>query len=512
MVRMQSNFPPHSKLRSSKLFFLLMILMVSLSSTVSADPIDDLVSQFFEGLKSHNDNASYRLTSAKFQEGTSAQQFESYTKQFPFLANFKNFTVVKKSINPPRASLEIRLDADFNPKQVNLVLLQENGVWKIDDFQLPENLEQAPVVDARVLFDAVHLQLQEIKKGNNQEAYQAFSKQFQKDNSLEQFESFLKEHPIFINFTSFDIQNPQLEKDKGSLLLNLKNQDQFFVFNYILIAEDQQWKILSLKLIHQGKIAASSHFSQDFVRKQQEFLSTNFDLTSLNKLVEGFLEGLKKNQVEQVYQQMATKAFRDKISLPDFTSFVQRHPILTSYTDYQFTDINLDNNLVKYSLNLINPAKKVFALHLDLAKDADEWKIQDIDVSSALEKKQLEQGEKTLDQDAKGMQFTHVKIGYRVDSSGLVNEAKSLLDSKSQDPIYVNLFILKGRKGTVVKMLFKNLDTDGFIPPISTTLNSDGDSVITFVFSAPAQGWPTGSYELRASAGSLNRVFNFRME
>lgn len=502
-----------SNLFFTSVIFLCLSLMVFFYPG-QADQIDETLEDFFQNLKKSQYQNSYSLTNPSFQEATSLKQFEEYIKDFPFLSNYRSIEIQNKKIDQTNASAEVILDKEFNPKKIEFKLQSERGIWKINDFDLRNSSEKAPMIDARELFNIVHSQIQLTKEGKIEEAYQLFSDHYKQSQSIQEFQLFFKKFPIYQSYINFEIQNPLLKNNEGSFLLILKNKNEFFIFEYVLIPAHHVWQIDSLKFIQQGPLNASHPLEQanQFSKKEEELTSTGFDVKPLKETISNFLNSIKEKQSERAYKNFTTGSFQKKISLEAFQAFINKHSILNVFQDYEWIDLNINNNTAQFTLNLVDHEKKSYPLRLDLTKDQGQWKIHDIDVETTELKKPIESGEKVLDQDAKGMQFSKVRLGYEVDKTGIVKDSKSVLEAHNPHPIYVNLYVVNGTKGNVVRLLFKNLDTDSFIPPISTTLNSDGDSIITFVFSAPAEGWPKGTYELKVSAGTLSRIFNFNME
>ena len=494
----------------SFLWILLALNTCLIASTDSQESAEQVMNKFLHYLKKQSYLESYTLTSPSFQRGTTEKQFQGYIENYSFFVKFQDYQILKQKENLLKASFKVIFDPKTQPKEVLFFLTNDHG-WRIQNFEIVDQSENAPQIDARVLFDAFYQQLKAIQDADNEKAYAYFSKHYQEEYSYQDFLKFIKLYPIFQNFENFDIQSPRLDSKQGTFFVNLKNTQQSYHFQYVLIPEGGQWKIDSIRFVEQIDISSSNQ-TEKFNQKLQELEATHFDVNPLKQLLQTLLDSLKNKDVKQVYTNLTSTHFRKETSFQNFESFIQRHPILFHFDSWKYVDLSFNNNAIIFTLNLIDKDKNVYPMIVELAKDGDAWKIQNINIESSHKPKPLE-GLTTTSIDSKGMSFTKVLIGYEVDKSGLVKNPKSILEAQNSKEIFVNVFVQQGRKDVVVRMVLKNVDNEGFVPPISTTLNSDGDSVITFVFSAPREGWPTGNYELKlSSSAGLLQIFNFRME
>jgi hypothetical protein len=100
-------------------------------------------------------------------------------------------------------------------------------------------------------------------------------------------------------------------------------------------------------------------------------------------------------------------------------------------------------------------------------------------------------------------------VGTSLNLKGEIENPSIVLKSP-QGSIYVNIYVRNGAAGTKVNVSLEHLDSHSMLPEVSTTLQQDGDLILSFAFEAPNQGWPVGNYliEVTSSIG-LQRQYTF---
>ena len=99
--------------------------------------------------------------------------------------------------------------------------------------------------------DVVDHQLAALREKDIDKAYYAYtSKEFQKENSLDQFRTFVEAHPIFFHNQSAHFQKRTLQDHLGKITGHLTSDEHMNVpIKYKLIKEDGKWKILSIRFL-----------------------------------------------------------------------------------------------------------------------------------------------------------------------------------------------------------------------------------------------------------------------
>jgi len=75
------------------------------------------------------------------------------------------------------------------------------------------------------------------------------------------------------------------------------------------------------------------------------------------------------------------------------------------------------------------------------------------------------------------------------------------------------LVVNNGQRGEKTNLILEHLETKTRVPPVETALDRDGDSVLSFVFTPPSQGWPRGNYRIIArTENGDEKTVQFRVQ
>lgn len=381
------------------------------------------------------------------------------------------------------------------------------------------NLNAAPVpaggsgasatVDWLIPIDA---QLQALRAQDIERAYHnTTAKDFQEATSLENFTKFVSRYPILFSHESIIIKSQSIKNNEADVIIILDPEKSAVPVRYLLVLEEGKWKIWNMNV--------TPPYSQ-------AILVLLKDPLTVRKTVEGQLQALHDDDVSKAYTAYFSKQFKKKTSEAVFEQFIKTFPILTQYDAVAFKEPTIDEGTGKVAVDLYSKSGTT-TLEYTLGIEEEQWKIWGVQVlgQSAI-------GAFTPSQDTvnlappsaadashakepnapQQMQFTKLDVGNSVDEQGTVIDPSPIL-KVLQDPIYVNLYIKNGVAGTKVELKLKYLESQTSIPPISTTLQQDGSSVVSVAFSAPPQGWPIGRYSIEVSSSTgVTRQFSITTE
>jgi TM2 domain-containing membrane protein YozV len=103
------------------------------------------------------------------------------------------------------------------------------------------------------MVESVQHQLAALKAGNIESAYSYTSKDFQKTTPIEAFKRFLEQYPSLKNNQSTFFNFREIQNNVGTLQGTLTSTDGAQTpIEYILIKEDDKWRIMSIKLLPTG--------------------------------------------------------------------------------------------------------------------------------------------------------------------------------------------------------------------------------------------------------------------
>jgi len=137
------------------------------------------------------------------------------------------------------------------------------------------------------------------------------------------------------------------------------------------------------------------------------------------------------------------------------------------------------------------------------------WKIWSMRILSPSEKQDKSQDKQPAKESSPVMMsFGTISLGDQIDENGQIKESKNSFSSNLAD-LYVDIEIKNGVKGSLIYLSLQHLDSGSSIPA-KATIEENGDTMLTSVFSPPASGWPKGDYKLVVTTSSgLSKVIDF---
>lgn len=93
------------------------------------------------------------------------------------------------------------------------------------------------------------------------------------------------------------------------------------------------------------------------------------------------LEAIRAEDSSYAYT-LTSKGFQEHVSLSDFQSYIEQHPILKDYTDLSFNEQKTENG-VNYLHGTITGADgSKQKVDFELIKEQGEWKVQNMQLST----------------------------------------------------------------------------------------------------------------------------------
>lgn len=508
----------------SNLELILMDQEGNLTTGPAPKPVEDngsveTVMLFLNALRQHKNFNDFKdLFSQDFQKVTTSEKFKEYVDSYPILVNHSTETITDRATQGSNSKVVVVLDKGKGDIPLDFELRKEGGAWKIWSLHvvLP-NAAEAKVSsnDLKMVKSTVDTLFDMMKKDSGDKAYsQLFSQRFQGATPLPAFLSFIKSYPLLTNFDTINYSEPVGVQNLIAIEATLNRGKEFLQLQFSFEKVEDQWKILGVKLLKssdesttasQEAKEASGPRKKESQTDETSMASEVFDTEPLIKEIRGQLEALQAGDMHKAYQDYTSKAFQQATSFDDFSNFISHYPILSQKSTIDLPHLSFDNNIAVLSGTLVDPDNHAFDVEYDMVKENEEWKVQHLTITvhkGALEQKGIKGA----------LEISKIVVGNRVDENGLIRDPKSIVPAGNTD-IYVNVLVRNGVKGTKIDLLFRDLDTASTIPSVGTTLHDNGDSVVTFVFSAPSSGWPAGTYQLtsKASTGAVQDLI-FRIE
>lgn len=240
----------------------------------------------------------------------------------------------------------------------------------------------------------------------------------------------------------------------------------------------------------------------------QEFGSQEFvDMIQLQ------LRALKQNNVTKAYSsEFTSKGFRDATALKDFEDYMKKHPVFTQYKDLEFNKISLKDGITTVTVSLVVSDVERYLVEYTFVKDDNQWKIQHIliptaDAATILQGKTGEKGSSMGP-----LEFSKSVFGSIVDAQGIIKDPELVLKSTIPN-IFINLFIKNGVNGTKIDLQLQHVESGSKSSDVSTSIQKDGDTVLSIGYPAPKNGWLKGTYKLTVkSSTGIQHTFLFIIE
>lgn len=347
--------------------------------------------------------------------------------------------------------------------------------------------------------ETVSEQLQAIKEQRITEAYYAFtSKEFQKATSLGEFQEFMNVYPVFSHNKSVRFIERHVESDLGTLqAMILTDQGMEIPVRYQLIRDNDKWLISSIKLEEESP-AGDTKDIVDLKAKNEVF-----DSKPLTDAIEGMMLQIRNNNAKNAYEMYTSADFRKNTNLEEFVWFLKENPSFAENESLDLGDLTFDNNVATMNATLKDGKGNLHTAEYDLVQEKGEWKIFHAKVWK-FDPKSKEAAAKLV--------FSKFILGSEVDSNNVVTSPRSVFKSNDGD-IYLNLYADNVQAGTKIEVTFEHVDTHSTIAPVSKRVMEQGDIILSFIFTPPEKGWPTGNYRLLATSSNGEKSsYDFKVE
>lgn len=198
--------------------------------------------------------AYYAFVSPDFENNTSFDDFKSFIKEYPIFTKQEEVTIGNGIQEGDLRLIRIALQSEEETAEVDYRLIKQDGEWKIWGMQILTNVQDTPENENEVK-QVINDQFAALKTGDISKAYYAFtSKQFQEAASFDDFEKYLKRHEEMGQNKSADIQNISFQPNyAAAAVLLTSNNGKQQSYLYRLVPENSKWKILSIKMLHEGE-------------------------------------------------------------------------------------------------------------------------------------------------------------------------------------------------------------------------------------------------------------------
>lgn len=527
-----SSKPGAAPAKSTPLWFKAIIALTALGlvlgslATLMSEDATDIIEEQLQALKEdHITEAYYDYTAKGFRESTSLEQFRNFVKEHTAFIKNSSVEFTERNIDGDQGSLDAVLSSVNDTKtHINFHVVKEGNKWKVLSIRIEDTAQPgrtapstaAPVKPAAQpeaasdvnspLLTPIKRQLSAIKEGDISAGYrETVSKKFAEKTSEKEFIDYIKTHPILTEYTSVSYSDVHRRGSNGSANALLKSTGGDAVINYEVIEEGGTWKIWSLHLEEHPSISALSD-----VHASSRSHIDGFDAAPLFDVIKQQLAAMRQRDLEKAYKGYTSVEFQSSTPFEAFAAFVNNQPPLSHNKGISFGDLTFDNNVAAVTGILQSEEGNDYRVEYSLVQDGDDWKIQHIQILP-LGKSDPKPADSAASETPQSIRFSKFVLGTETDAQGIVLNPGKTFKEDSGD-LYLNLYVANGVPDVKIEVLFTHVDSHSSIAPVSTKLSQTGETILSFVFSPPAQGWPKGAYRIQAKASSGEQdAFNFKV-
>lgn len=503
----------------------------AVSSGVEGTRVSELVEPAEAQLAAFRANdvakAYFGYVSKDFQETTPLKSFREFVQNYPILTKHHSATFSDGSVDGKQGTLEAVLNGPEMSTSVEYKLHKEDGKWKIWSMRLNLPTEafsrEASAADIDDVTTPIEALLAYLRAGDFTRAYYEYgAKEFQSATSLDAFREFIKAYPALTEHKTVAFESPNLHDESATVVAMLTSSNGTTPVEYQLIRNGKNWKVWSMQILSKSATGGNAPI---------------FNTADLVNTIESQLTSLRSGDVSKAYYAFTSRDFQRSTSPSAFEKFIRSHPVLADNQVANFTNLSFKNDVGTFQGNLTATNGQQSRVEFDLVQEDGKWRVLSIQLlpegtSARAETTRAKNSSgslafnddrgQTLDRSrttsssasssSSNMELSRLVLGTDVDRDGHVRNPTNRFSTGTGD-LHVDLFVRNASPGAKAELIMEHIDSKTRVPPVETRLEESGDSVLTFVFAPPSQGWPKGNYRLIArTSNGKEKVQEFRVE
>lgn len=239
-------------------------------------------------------------------------------------------------------------------------------------------------------------------------------------------------------------------------------------------------------------------------------LTSTFLTEDLTDTVKSQLKAIRAGELSEAYN-YTSKKFQEATPFESFSAFIKKHPAFAENKSIHFKERNVNNDVGTLDSVMITHRDKKMIVEYKLIKEAGTWKILSIRLEDV--NKNLAENDSNYNKQIKfnladqknSLKFSQFVLGNSLSPLGLIKTPSQAFKSNAGD-IYLNLYVKDATAGNPVQVFFEHLNTHSTLNPVTTHTTSEGEAILSFVFSPPDGQWPAGDYRIKASTTNNNKA------
>lgn len=365
--------------------------------------------------------------------------------------------------------------------------------------QAQENTKEEKRAESFKLIIPVDSQLQALRAGDIQGAYEQTSDSFKNSTSYAEFEKYINQHPILKRHHTIIIKQFKKNEDSAEVISILDPETTAQPVQYLLVKQNADWKIWKMNVLSTYSPVVS------------ELLANP---ESIKEVVQVQLQAIKDQNISKAYL-LNSKEFQNRVSLDAFRNFLNQNAILKDYDSIEYREpiIKKEQGIIEVELYKNNRKAHV---EFTLVIEENEWKIWNINLFKeygVVEAKKEEQ-EFGIEKNATlppelvlksngtdKLTFEEIVLGTKIDSKGIIIELLQL-GKAPKGNLYVNVYIQNGHENDIIEIQLEHLEKGSKLPIVKVDIQQTGFTMATVIFAPPSDGWLPGHYRLHMTAST----------
>ncbi|CCB90477.1 putative uncharacterized protein [Waddlia chondrophila 2032/99] len=482
--------------------------LTELKQDDEADKMIDFAKEQLQALRERDFvEAYYGFVSKDFQQQISIGEFEAFVKENPILFNYRMIDSENSRVEDDRGYVSLHLENGKQTYLLNYTLSRESDGWKIYSLKVilpPEVAIQKAETNPEALVPPIRELLEALEEHQISRAYQLTSKEFQGSTSFENFKKFIRSFPAFSVREMADIKKREVQNGTGWVRVNLHDEEGITAVDFRMGYEEGEWLIWGMEVVDSP------------VKEKQE--SRNATVPPLADQLVSLLRQqrtyLHYEDINEAYEQIMSKEYRVHNSVEDFQAFFAANPAFIEHRSSYFNRLLDQNSRAVLRGFITTKGAETLPVRFDFVKEDGKWKIDRQQLLK--EPEPIAEAEEVFDKPEedsppKPLEFAKIVLGTEVNQQGIVTTPLDEVEG-DEDFLFFNVYIDNGQPETVVTLFLEHVDSGTSARPLSTKLDRKGKSTISFSYSSPKGGWPSGDYiaKLTASSGQ-EYLFKFKV-
>lgn len=259
----QENLPVEFRLIQDngpwKILFLRVIYPHETKATggkLDALSIISTVQEYLEALQSKKIGQAYKkFLSSDLQKEVPLDGFAQFINGYPAFTDHDSINIKEPSFEEDMGQVTIELQKGEQITEITYALKEENREWKIIGMHVEKIANAASEIHqngssfkTRDLIDAIQVFLKTLREQKVDEAYsQLTANHFREENTLADFEDFLKKYPHLSDSESATFEKLMFNNNIATFSVDLfLNETEALPVEFDLMQEQGKWKILNL--------------------------------------------------------------------------------------------------------------------------------------------------------------------------------------------------------------------------------------------------------------------------